>query len=106
MSHGKKKVREDFRDAVFGRDRFKCVVCGGRENLDAHHITDRSLMPHGGYVKENGITLCGEHHLQAEAFHETGEAMKGMSPEDLYAKIASSLDEALSAEARVSKVAR
>lgn len=27
-------------------------------DLDAHHITDRNEMPNGGYVPENGISLC------------------------------------------------
>lgn len=61
MSLTKKKIRAAFRDTVFARDAFRCRVCKWGEELsvlDAHHITDRNLMPGGGYVKENGITLC------------------------------------------------
>ena len=53
----KKEIRNKFRTEVFKRDNYTCQVCGygpfkiEPENiLDAHHITDRSLMPNGGYV--------------------------------------------------------
>jgi hypothetical protein len=58
-------TREQFRDAVFGRDKFKCVVCGG-PGIDAHHILDRKLFPDGGYYLDNGVTLCSGCHLLAE----------------------------------------
>jgi hypothetical protein len=61
----KKKMRKQFRDAVFKRDGYKCVVCGLKsspdrvdQDLDAHHITPREEMPHGGYVEQNGVSLC------------------------------------------------
>lgn len=61
----KREIRRRFRDAVFARDGYCCVVCGfqsSKENaehqLDAHHVTPREDMPNGGYVKENGVTLC------------------------------------------------
>jgi hypothetical protein len=65
--------------------------------LDAHHITDRNLMPNGGYVKENGISLCGDCHEKAEEYHRTGVAIQGYSPDDLYAVIGSSYDDAVKA---------
>ena len=49
MSGKKKLIRQNFRDSVFRRDGNKCVLCGQTENLDVHHITDRNLMPFGGY---------------------------------------------------------
>jgi hypothetical protein len=93
MSCRKKKlIREGFRSAVFDRDLYKCVKCGAVEGLDAHHITDRSLMPNGGYVKENGISLCPNCHNVAETYHRTGGAMYvfGFHPDDLYRMIGSS----------------
>lgn len=57
----KQKIREQFRKEVFTRDNFKCVFCD-LDAVDAHHITDRNDMPNGGYVKENGISLCNKHH--------------------------------------------
>lgn len=94
----KKDIRKNFRNAVFKRDNYTCKVCGTKQEesaLDAHHITDRSEMPNGGYVKENGITLCkDECHMKCEKFHITGgeEWEDGLHPDDLYKMIGSSYD--------------
>jgi 5-methylcytosine-specific restriction endonuclease McrA len=87
----KKKIRDAFRNAVWKRDGYKCVMCG-KKAVDAHHITDRNDMPWGGYVLENGISLCAECHLLAEQWHVSGnkEAPEGWHPDDLYKKIGSS----------------
>ena len=113
----KKQIRAAFRTAVFKRDRYRCAVCGkpGKDRqggdghkafhtgisderlalLDAHHITDRNDMPNGGYVEENGISLCCDGcHILAEVYHQTGTAHPGFSPADLYAKISSSYEDA------------
>lgn len=92
MSINKKLIRKIFRNSVFTRDNFKCKCCGSDDNLDAHHITDRTLMPRGGYVIANGITLCSVCHLKAEYFHSNGESLPDFSPEDLYKKINSSYE--------------
>lgn len=99
MSQEKKKIRFEFRKRVFTRDRYRCKKCGyqsslskAEEELDAHHITNRNEMPNGGYVKENGITLCkiGENcHLKAE------NVEPGFEPELLYRLIGSSKELAL-----------
>ena len=88
---GKKEIRAKFRDSVFKRDGYKCRFCNITENLDAHHITDRNEMPNGGYVKENGISLCHEHHMMAEAYHmSNGNSWEqGFHPNDLYKVIGS-----------------
>lgn len=104
----KKKIREDFRAAVFKRDKFICQICGTKstqskaeELFDAHHITDRHLFEFGGYVLENGITVCddGENscHMKCEQFHITnGKSwMPGFHPNDLYNKIKSSFELAI-----------
>ncbi len=116
----KKQIRAAFRAAVFERDKYRCVMCGktGQDRqsgdahkkyhhsddlvfLDAHHITDRNLFPHGGYVKQNGISVCENNcHLLAEQFHQTGIAYPGYSPEDLYNKINSSFESAMKADAK------
>ncbi len=97
MSNKKKSVRKDFRDTVFKRDGGKCKTCGYKpsgvieEELDAHHITDRHEMPHGGYVPKNGISLCKVKkncHLKAE------QREVGFEPEALYEMISSSYEEA------------
>jgi len=58
-------TRDEFRDGVFERDNFKCVVCG-KDGKDAHHIIERRLWDDGGYHIDNGATLCEEHHVLAE----------------------------------------
>lgn len=96
----KKEVRKNFRDAVFKRDKHTCRVCKTEREealLDAHHVTDRSLMPNGGYVASNGITVCkDECHMKVEKFHITGgeEWEEGLHPDDLYALIGSSREQA------------
>lgn len=105
MSKSKKKlVRKRFRDACYKRDSYKCVCCGfyagearAQELLDAHHITNRNYMPNGGYVKENGISLCELCHIKAEAEDP------GFEPRVLYQKIRSTFLEALRASEELDK---
>jgi hypothetical protein len=113
MSSKKKELRNKFKSEVFKRDKFSCKWCDKKYSqesaevfLDAHHITDRNEMPNGGYVKENGITLCkfgadgteqDSCHMKAEKFHISGgqEWEPGMHPGDLYKLISSSQEEAI-----------
>jgi len=96
----KKDVRKNFRESVFKRDKWTCKVCGTKREedlLDAHHITDRSEMPNGGYVKENGITVCKEDcHFKVEKYHifEGKEWEEGLHPDDLYRMIGTTKEEA------------
>lgn len=120
----KKEIRKKFSESVFERDNWTCQVFGEGpykeiDFFDAHHITDRSLMPNGGYVKENGITVCnkpiglstkeGEFdlpdfhfdnescHLKCEKFHitEGKDWYEGLHPDELYRKIGSSKELAI-----------
>lgn len=103
----KQITREKFREAVFSRDNHKCRVCGKKDvKLDAHHITDRNEMPNGGYVKENGITLCDTEtgcHWKAEIYHNSGgeDWLEGFHPNDLYALIGSSHEKAVAASEKL-----
>lgn len=108
----KNDIRRKFREDTFDRDGYCCKLCGNgpvyespESVFDAHHITDRHEIISGGYVKENGITLCkynkegseeGSCHMKAEKFHISGgvEWEPGMHPDDLYKLIGSSLEEA------------
>ena len=101
--NNKKVTRANFRDAVFARDDYKCCVCSVRmkDIMDAHHITDRNFIINGGYVPENGITLCPICHLQAERYHITGELDEVYSPEVLYRLIGSSYIKAVEASERM-----
>ena len=58
-------TRDEFRNSVFERDNYKCIICG-QHAIDAHHIIERRLWDDGGYHLSNGASLCEEHHLSAE----------------------------------------
>jgi hypothetical protein len=58
--------RDAFREAVFARDKNRCLMCP-QPAADAHHIIERRLWPDGGYYLENGASVCPAHHLAAEA---------------------------------------
>lgn len=89
-----KRWRKQFNEDCLKRDKHKCVFCDIIDSLQVHHINDRHVMPHGGYTKSNGITVCDEHHLCCEQFHMTGIVMEGYNPDDLYKKISSSYEQA------------
>jgi len=59
-------TRDQFREAVFTRDKHRCVNCG-LLGVDAHHIVERRLFSDGGYYIKNGVMLCETCHLAAEA---------------------------------------
>lgn len=106
MSSAKKQIRAVFRKETFDRDGNVCRVCGEgppKVALDAHHVTDRTEMPNGGYVKENGISLCGICHEKAEIWHSSGKtkAEEGFRPDDLYQLIGSSYEKAVEASKRL-----
>lgn len=108
MSSEKKEIRRKFRESVFLRDEHRCQGCGWKvfnqeHQLDAHHITDRNEMPGGGYVVENGISLCPPCHEKAEEYHRTGIACEGFSPDDLYRMVGSSYDLALAASKKLER---
>jgi hypothetical protein len=58
-------TRDAFREAVFARDEHRCVFCG-KPAVDAHHILERRLWPDGGYYRDNGASVCGDHHMRCE----------------------------------------
>ncbi len=112
MSASKKVIRARFRNAVFTRDNYTCRKCGYKlkesiDELDAHHITGREVMPNGGYVAENGISLCEECHIKAEAQYKyvqyaiPCEDYQGYLPDELYELIDSSYEMAVKASERL-----
>ena len=48
------------RNAVLERDGWRCQWCGRMENLQVHHILQRSRL--GDDAAENLVTLCAECH--------------------------------------------
>lgn len=110
MTHQKPQLltREEFRQQVFTRDGHKCCICGEAaiyekvdlhvywvKNLDPHHIMERRLWTEehefGGYMLDNGATLCETHHRQAESTELSCEDIRAacgiktvLLPEHLY----------------------
>lgn len=118
----KQQIRQNFRNAVFKRDQYTCKICGKKgfdrqggdlhlkyhKNvrdlvaLDSHHIRNRTEMPHGGYVPENGITLCDNGcHIKAEEYLKIGSGEQVFSPEYLYDLIDSNHEEAIEASKKL-----
>lgn len=113
----KQSVRANFRKEVFTRDGFKCRCCGksgyDRQNdysfhqaiignkkklvpLDAHHILRREWMENGGYVKNNGISVCDNCHLKAEKFWDGSyKCEDGFYPYQLFKLVNSSAKKAV-----------
>src|SRR4051812_30202634 len=58
-------TRTDFRTKTFLRDKYQCVVCHAPA-VDAHHLLERKLWNDGGYYLNNSVSLCEQHHLDAE----------------------------------------
>ena len=83
-------TRDNFRNSIFKRDKYNCVVCGAQA-LDAHHIMERRLFNDGGYYIDNGSSLCEAHHIEAEKTIISTESLRSLSgikrvvlPEHLY----------------------
>jgi len=58
-------TRDEFRNSVFNRDSFICALCNNPA-VDVHHIIDRKQFTDGGYYIDNGVSLCSQHHIDAE----------------------------------------
>lgn len=71
--------REEFYNQVLKRDGYKCVICGLKESLAAHHILERWFWSDGGYYLDNGVSLCPQHHLEAERTEITCERLSDNS---------------------------
>ena len=96
----KKATRNVFRNRVFERDHWRCCVCQSpKGQFDAHHITPRDEMPNGGYVVENGITLCTECHILAEEYIYDEEGPWSRSA--LYKKVGSNYSKAYAASLKL-----
>ena len=97
MSYKKRDKRELFNQFCLVRDEYECRVCKATENLEVHHIIDRHEIPNGGYVKENGITLCPSCHIKAEEYHKTNNInfIPNYHPDDLFKLINSSKELAI-----------
>lgn len=57
--------REFFREHVMQRDNYRCVNCDVPAT-EVHHIMERRLFVDGGYLMDNGVSLCNACHWLAE----------------------------------------
>ena len=51
-----------WRTAVMQRDGYRCVKCGSKEGIVAHHIKMWAHNPGLRLKASNGVTLCRDHH--------------------------------------------
>lgn len=51
------------RTAAIRRDDFKCTECGGRGQLEVHHINPAKAAPELAYDLNNVATLCRACHI-------------------------------------------
>lgn len=66
--------RSDFREQCVERDGGQCIVpwCSSAVTVDPdgpgeiHHILERGLWLDGGYIPNNGASVCNDHHRMAE----------------------------------------
>lgn len=67
-------TRQDFRERCTERDNKECTVpicphtvtSDPDESGEVHHILERKLWEEGGYIPDNGATVCNFHHRLAE----------------------------------------
>lgn len=59
---------KEWRTAVFKRDNYTCQRCGGKRNIEAHHLKECSRYPELIYDVDNGLTLCHECHKETDNY--------------------------------------
>lgn len=65
---------KEWRDRVYQRDDYTCVLCGQKGGrLHPHHIKKKSLYPGLVFDVSNGITLCKDCHI-SKGIHVDGGA--------------------------------
>ena len=63
-----------WRLSSFARDGFKCIRCGSREKIEAHHIKPWATHPNLRYVQSNAATLCKSCHTLVTGKEDQYEA--------------------------------
>lgn len=66
---GGKRFYDEWREAVFKRDGYKCQKCGSSEKLQVHHVKPFLKHPHLVIVIDNGMTLCEDCHRDVDDIH-------------------------------------
>lgn len=93
----KTKIQKIFESSVFGRDEMLCRICDKIADV-AHQIISKNAFLNGGFVIENGISLCDD----------CCEKVKNVNGDDpiygafaLYNKIGSSFLEAMEKDGKI-----
>ena len=71
-------------EKVKEKDRWRCVVCGSEEKLQAHHIKPKFLYPEFRNDVDNGITLCKVCHQRQHGDNFSGYdilSINGIDPD-------------------------
>lgn len=55
---------KNWRQQVYQRDNYKCIKCGSKEKINAHHLYSWKYYPNLRYEVSNGITLCEKCHIE------------------------------------------
>jgi hypothetical protein len=72
--------RDEFKKSCLARDNNSCIICGSKKNITVHHLIERKLFKEdfefGGYFIDNGVSICEEHHLDAEYLKISAEELR------------------------------
>lgn len=68
-NHRDSSEYKNWRQAVYQKDNYQCVLCGSKEKLNAHHIKSWKNYPELRYNISNGITLCEKCHIEYHKKH-------------------------------------
>lgn len=60
-------LNREWRESVFKRDNYECLICSQSYDLQAHHINSYDWYEEGRVDVDNGVTLCRNHHTE---FHK------------------------------------
>lgn len=63
------QIYKAWRRAVYQRDKFRCIACGKKNKLNAHHLNGWSWSILERYIVRNGVTLCSGPNGCHDKFH-------------------------------------
>jgi hypothetical protein len=61
---------------VYKKNHYRCVLCGSKKKIRAHHLYGYSAYPDLRYDESNGVVLCKEHHVEFHKLYGYGNNTK------------------------------